>query len=294
MASPALSYADYVKAAFHRRVALPLLGALPANKMMLGVFAVLGLANPGFWLLGAAVEVAYLFGLAGSPRFRKLVDGERLLRLQQGWDGRVHDAVERLIPPSQERYRRLLDQCRRILGISATLESDSLGGLRDMRGQSLNQLLWIFLRLLTSRQVILSNVKELDGPALEREIEQLEKRLAGIESGTGEALRRSLEGTLEIRRKRLENLERATASLRVTEAELERIEQQVELIREETAVGGKPEFLSARLDAVTSSMTEASRWMDENSDLFSALGDEGDRAAMADLPSLPPALEEGP
>jgi hypothetical protein len=293
MAPEDLSYWDYVKAAFNRRLPVPLLGAMPTNKMLLGVFAVLGLANPGFWLLGAAGEVAYLFGTANSPRFRKLVDGERLLRLQAGWDDKVHSAVERLIPPSQERYRKLLDQCRRILGISATLESDSLGGLRDMRSQSLNQLLWIFLRLLTSRQVILSNVRGLDRSALDGEIEQLQKRLAGIEAGKDEALRRSLEGTLEIRRKRLENLERATASLGVTEAELERIEQQVELIREETAVGGKPEFLSSRLDAVTSTMTEASRWMDENSDLFSALGDEGDRAAVAGLPSMPPSLEEG-
>ncbi len=201
VASESNSYWDYVKAAFNRRFPLPLLGAMPTNKMMLGVFAVLGLANPGFWLLGAAIEVAYLFGTASNPRFRKLVDGERLLRVQQGWDGRVQTAVERLIPPSQERYRRLLEQCRRIVGISAALESDSLGGLRDMRGQSLNQLLWIFLRLLTSRQVILSNTKGLDGPALKQEIEQLGERLAKFDPGADEALVRSLEGTLDIRRK---------------------------------------------------------------------------------------------
>jgi hypothetical protein len=292
MAAHPLGYWDYVKAAFGRKLRLPLLGAMPANKMMLGVFAVLGLASPGFWFLGAAAELTYLFTLANSSRFQKLVDGERLLAAQQQWEDKVHATVGRLIPPAQERYRKLLDQCRRILGISARLESDSLAGLRGMRGQSLNQLLWIFLRLLTSRQVITNNMESLDESALGREIEQLEQRLSGIDRATDEALARSLEGTLAIRRKRIENLQRASDSLRVIDAELERIEQQAELMREETAVGGKPEFLSARLDAVTSTMTEAARWMDEQADLFGALGADNSGSETTDLPSMPPMLEE--
>ncbi len=293
MAGEPLTWWDYVKAAFGRKLRLPLLGAMPANKMMLGVFAVLGLASPGFWFLGAAAELTYLFSMASSRRFQKLVDGERLLEVQRTWEDQVDLTVGRLIPPAQERYRKLLTQCRRILGISARLKSDNLGGLRDVRGQSLNQMLWIFLRLLTSRQVIVSNMENLDESALEQEIERLEKRLAGIEAGTDEALVRSLEGTLVIRRKRIENVRRASDSLKVIDAELERIEQQAELMREETAVGGKPEFLSARLDAVTSTMTEASRWMDEHADLFGSLGADSTGGETAELPSMPSVLEEG-
>ncbi len=293
MAGRPLTYWDYVKAAFRRKLRLPLLGSMPVNAMILGIFAVLGLASPGFWFLGAAAELTYLFSMASSRRFQKLVDGERLLEVQNEWEEKVDLTVGRLIPPAQERYRKLLTQCRRILGISARLESDSLGGLRDVRGQNLNQLLWIFLRLLTSRQVITSNMEDLEESALRREVEQLEERLAGIDAEGDEALTRSLEGTLDIRRKRIENLRRAKDSLKVIDAELERIEQQAELMREETAVGGKPELLSARLDAVTSTMTEASRWMDEHADLFGALGADSVGSETADLPSMPPVLEEG-
>lgn len=293
MARDRLSYWDYVKAAFRRKLRLPLLGSMPANPMTLGVFAVLGLLSPGFWFLGAATEIAYLAAMANSKRFQKLVEGERLLGAQQRWEDKVDGVVARLIPPGQERYRQLLAQCRRILGISETLESDALGGLRGMRGQGLNQLLWIFLRLLTSRQVIVNNVESLDGPEIEAEITELEERIDSLDPQNDGALRRSLEGTLEIRRKRLENLQRATHSLQVIEAELDRIEQQAELIREETAVGGKPEFLSARLDAVTSTMTEATRWMDQHADLFGTLGDETTGSALSDLPAMPNILEEG-
>jgi len=285
-----LTFWDYLKEAFHRKVPLPLLGPMPVNKMALGVFLVAGIANPGFWLVGAAAELVYLFGVGGSERFQKLVWGERLLAEQESWAHKVQTAVAQLSPASRQRYRALLEHCRLILGISNTLDADSLGNFRDMRAQSLNQLLGIYLRLLTSREVIATNIKDLDQHSLEEEIARLEERLATVEPAS--ALERSLQGTLEITRKRLDNLARADASLQVIDAELERIAQQVELIREESAISGNPEMLSVRLDAVTSAMSETSRWMDEHAELIGSLGGSTDLTALPSLPELPAAVEE--
>ena len=60
MASEKLSFGDYVKEAFLRRVEVPGLGGMPLNVLVVAAFAVLGLANPGFWFLGAALEGLYL------------------------------------------------------------------------------------------------------------------------------------------------------------------------------------------------------------------------------------------
>lgn len=280
-----LSFWDYVRKAFHYRVKLPALGGLPANKMGLGLFAVLGLANPGFWFLGAAAEIAFLVLAASSQRFRNVVEGVRLLEAQENWREKVHVAVQRLTPPSQERFRRLLEQCRRTLGISRTLHADGLENLRDIRNQNLNQLLSIFLRLLTAREVIAANVPGLDRAQLKAEMEGIQKRLEKTEEGS--ALRRSLEGTLDIHRRRLENLDRATESLKVIDAELERIEGQVDLIREESAVGGKPEFLSSRLDAVTATMSETSQWIDQHSDFIHSLAGDDTEDILTSLPEVP-------
>ncbi len=281
----ALTFWDYVKEAFHRRAQLPLLGMMPANKMALAAFAVLGLANPGFWFLGAGLEVAYLTWLAGSERFQKLVKAERLLEVQESWKERVHQSVARLSEEGRDRYRRLLGQCRRILGISETFDGDSLGNFRDMRARSLNQLLGIYLRMLTSKEVIKANVVGLDREKLQEEARKLEKRLA--ETSDEGPLARSLQGTLDIHRRRLENLDRAGDSLKVIDAELDRIEKQVELIREESAVSGKPELLSTRLDAVTSAMSETTRWMDQHSDFFSSLAGDEREDVLSQLPDLP-------
>lgn len=285
MALDAAGFGQYVLKAFNRKVEVPLLGALPLNKMILAASAVLGLANPGFWFLGAAGELAYLFLKATNPRFQKLIEGERLLAAQESWADKVNQAVDQLSPASQARYRRLLGQCRLALGISDTLESDSLGNFRDMRTHSLNQLLAIFLRLLTSREVIDQNIAHLDRPQLEEQIIDLGGRLA--EAPADSALERSLRGTLDIQNKRLENLTRAHTSLQVIDAELERIEQQIELIREESAVTGRPEMLSMRLDAVTTTMSETSRWIDEHGDFFDSLAGPDLVGKLSELPDLP-------
>jgi len=284
---PRLTYWDYVRAAFWRRLPVAGLGRMPVNQMALGAFAVLGIANPGFWLLGAALEVAYLASLSGSGRFQNVVDGERLLAAHEGWETQVHSAVERLNDDRQARYRKLLAQCRAILGLSDALETDTLGSLRDLKTRNLNQLLTIFLRLLTSQELIRANLTNVDRPALEREVAHLEERVAALDPETDAALARSLHGTLDIQKKRLDNLDRADGSLQVIDAELLRIEQQVELLREETAVAGDPQMLSQRLDAVTTQMTETSRWMDENSQLLGTLGGEDLGTELAALPRLP-------
>jgi hypothetical protein len=282
-------YIDYLKAAFRWRTRVPGMGRMPLNQLGLATFAVLGLANPGFWFLGAAAEVAYLLWLSTSDRFQAVVRGQRLLADKQSYAARVQAAMSRLSEASQQRYRRLLDECQRIVGISQGLADDASEPLRSLRGSGLNQLLWIFLRLLNSREVLNENISSVDRGLIEREIQKLEARIGA--AADDPALLRSLTGTVEIRRKRLDNLEKAERSRQVIDAELERIEQQVVLIREEAAVGGKADMLSARLDSVSSTLIETNSWMEQNAEIFGELGADPLGSAPADLPEIPAAME---
>lgn len=283
------SYLDYVKEAFSRRARVPLLGRLPLNYLALATFAVLGIANPGFWLLGAAAEVSYLALLAGNKRFQKLVQGERLLESQREHDQRVQSALAKLTPASQERYRRLLAQCGEILGVSQTLTDHSPQSLERMRAGGLNQLLGIFLRLLTSREILVDTVGRTDRDAVAKEIASLEEKLA--ETPEESSLHRSLLGSLDIQKKRIENLDRAQNHLAVLDAELGRIEHQVALILEEAAVSGKAEILSQRLDLVTGALAETNRWMEQHAEIFGDV--DGTLTGGVRLPTLsPPPVPE--
>ncbi len=288
MADAPLTYWDYVKAAFSRGHRVPGMGRMPLNQMGLFVFGLLGIANPGFWFLGAAAELAYLGTLSSNPRFQRLVQGERLEKRQQRVDTQVRRSLASLDPASYERYRRLHNECTQILGLAPARNERELGALTDMRAGGLNQLLALFQRLLMSRRVILANLSTLDREALEADVARLAERLK--EAGPDTPLARSLSATHDIQTKRLANLAKAQESLVVIDAELTRIEQQVRLIREETAVSGGPEVLSSRLDAVTATLDETSKWMDQNAEILGGLTDDIELGAR--LPELGP--EPGP
>ncbi len=285
MASGELGYFDYLKEAFAWRHRLPLLGRLPLNYLGIAAFAVLGLANPGFLLLGAAAEVAYLAVAAGNPRFQKVIDARRMTNAQHQQDQRIEQTLARLGTKSRQRYAMLLAQCREVLGISAALDDGGLQSIQHMRTGGLNQLLWIFVRLLTSRELLTSTVARTDRAAVAAEVAELETRIQNTAEDS--TLGRSLRGSHEIQSKRLENLDRAETNLTVIDAELGRIEHQVALLREETAVSGKAEVLSQRLDTVTGALHETNRWMEQHAEIFGALDvDLGSEAGLPELPAL--------
>ncbi len=90
------SFGDYLKEAFGWRWRVPLLGKMPINAVGIGAFAVAGIANPGFWLLGVALEVAYVMGLASSDRFQKLVQAQRLMAQKETVEQKMAKAFNRL------------------------------------------------------------------------------------------------------------------------------------------------------------------------------------------------------
>jgi hypothetical protein len=48
---------------------------VPPNWIGLGIFGLLGLLNPGFWIIGFGCELAYLGWLSNDARFQRVVHG---------------------------------------------------------------------------------------------------------------------------------------------------------------------------------------------------------------------------
>ena len=117
------------------------------------------------------------------------------------------------------------------------------------------------------------------------EVVTLEQELATSPEAP-ERLKKSKASLLELKKKRLENLARAAEARQILEAELQRIEQQVELLREEAAISRSPEALSAKIDSVTGSLAETNSWMRQHEDILSELS--------VDAVTEPPRLLERP
>jgi hypothetical protein len=284
MAVGNLSYWDYVKAAFHLKAPMGMLGNLPINKMLLGGFLFLGSANllangnPGIFLLGIAYEIAYLMFLPSNVRFQKLVRGTLLNQDRQSWLIKQNEIFVNLDRSSQNRYRQIYQLCIDILRApGANLEGFSI---EDFKSSDVNQLLGIFLRLLDSRRRIVEIMSPALQTNLEKEIKTTKNQL-DKEDPNG-AVFRSLQSTLEIQNRRYENISKATENIRYIDAELDRIEKQITLLKEEVAMSSDPQYMSTRLDTVMDSLHGTTKWMSEHAEIFGG----------SDLPDMPRTIIE--
>ena len=115
--------------------------------------------------------------------------------------------------------------------------------------------------------------------ALEKKVKALERQAA--DESLAPDLRRSLSGQLEILGQRIEQRDQAQRKLAYIDAELTRIEQQVELIREQAALSTDPEVLSRRIDEIAATLGGTGQWIRDQQQVY---------GAMEDLLTEPPPL----
>ena len=262
---------DHVRNAFNAR---PIGMFVPPNWIGLGLFGLLGFVDPGFLLIGAGLELAYLGVLASNPRFQKTVVSSRLSESQKEAQAKVNSLVAQLGGESQARYRLLETRCRSILEQQLRLSPINPG--LDAQGEGLGRLSWIYLRLLLTRQsidrILKDSLKTGDDTArLQERIDALENRIK--DEALGEELRKSLRGQVEILQQRLEKRGEARDKLAFLDAELTRIQEQVELIREQAVLSTDPEVVSQRIDQITSTLGGTTQWIREQQKIYGAMED---------------------
>jgi hypothetical protein len=268
---------DYITAAFNAR---PFGMFVAPNWIGLGAVGLLGTIDPGFWVLGAGLEVGYLLLLATNERFQRLVNARPMSAATEDWNKRIQGLLGRLDVTDRRTYELLAQRCKSIIDLQVhSAAAEAPGGL-ETQADSLGRLSWMFLRLLVARRTIRHVIGDSgDGT-------DLRKRLAGLErqhrdEGLSDELRRSLGGQIEILNQRLHQRTDAERKLAFLDAELERIQQQVELIREQAALSTDPELLSQRIDEITATLGTTGQWIRDQQKVY---------GAMEDLLSEPPPL----
>ena len=270
---------DYVHAAFNAR---PAGMFVPPNWIGLGIFGFLGVLNPGFWIIGFGCELAYLGWLGTHPRFQKLVTGGRLLDERRRWQAKLYDLIRQLTPEDQQRYRALEARCQGIL--EQQFRGAALPPALDEQGEGLGRLVWIYLRLLLTRESIRKIIRESSSSPeqaaqMKERIDKLQEQLQ--QPSVSADLRKSLTAQIEILQQRQEKKREAVEKLAFLDAELTRIQEQVELLREQTVLSTDPEVVSQRIDQVTTTLGGTNQWIRDQQKIY---------GAMEDLLSDPPPL----
>ncbi len=236
-----------LKQALFARVDTPLLGDVPVNVVGLACFAVLGIANPGFWFLGAALESGYLVALLSNPRFRNFARAQDLAA-----DARIEEVetgaqVKRLDEPRRRRYALLDQKCARVAQLYSDRQIERF--LVDGNLAALDKLRDYYLDLLIADQDLQAAESAQIETQIQRQIAALERELAANQ-GPG-SLRDSKAATLAILRKRLTSLSRRQQTLEEIDSDLLRIEAQTDLAVENALIEGKPQVISTSIELVS-------------------------------------------
>jgi len=121
-------------------------------------------------------------------------------------------------------------------------------------------------------------------PGLEERIGALQARL---NESLSDELKKSLTGQIEILQQRLEKRREAKQKLAFLDAELMRIQEQVELVREQAVLMADPETLSQRIDQITTTLGSTTQWISDQQKIYGAVED-----LMAEPPPVQMTVDE--
>jgi hypothetical protein len=193
------------------------------------------------------------------------------------WDSRYDALCAGLDPRARAAQDAIEGEAAKIVELLAR------SGAHEAQVGQVRQMVWLHLQLLAARasflQVIAMAERERTG--LDSQQRRVEERLARGDAD-GE-LRRSLEQQQELIRSRRAAHADAGRRRELVEAELERLRQQVSLVREQTLLATDEQSVASSLDMVSASLNEASRWLKDQRELFAGLDALADEAPPPEL-----------
>lgn len=273
---------SYLAAAFNAR---PFGMPLPPNWFGIAAFALLGVfVSPGFWLIGAGLEGLYLWTLSRNSRFRATVDAGGK---GEDWVARYNALSYHLDEDARRRQESIEVQAREIVDLL------SRTGATEMQKSDVRQMAWLHLKLLAARASVLQviNAADRDRRSLEDQERRVIDRLS--EETLSEDLKRSLEQQLEVLRTRRAGHADAQHRRELIEAELERLRQQVSLVREQALLATDEHSVASTLDSLSASLNEANRWLRDQRELFAGLEGLTDEPPPEDLLARVPTQQRG-
>lgn len=219
------------------------------------------------------------------------------------------DAVlSSLSSPLRERYHLLAKVCRDIERAAAESEHSSESSLTsDTRLRKIDELMWMYLRLLSMQQSLetfleTERLEDLRGEVTDGETETnaLEAEIKTLpERGQIDAKLRLLGSKrerLEVLRKRLQRVEEGESNLELVLSEEERLVEQIKLIRADALATKNADALSARINASVAHLNETNKWLSEMDQFRDLAGDmpmSGARIGFETQDKLPPFPREG-
>ena len=218
-----------------------------------------------------AGELAYLTGLISIPRFRAAIDAKvHALRKNQAVPSAASPPLVIMLAglpaEARRRFERLHARCVEMRAIAIGVRGAagmSGASAEEIRTPGLDRLLWLFLRLLMSKNALDRFLETMSGEAIPARLEQLRTDLAAAQAAGDERIVRSLQDSIAMSELRLDNYERAGKNAQFVSIELNRIEGKIQALAEMAVNRQDPDLLSSQVDSAAESMRQTEKAVSE-------------------------------
>lgn len=237
---------------------------------------------PLLWLpFLAAAELGYLGFLGLSPRFQNVLKGQAKVPPPLPVDPRqrFQQLMAFLNPNDAERFETLRRRCTELVNLRRNMAAkEGASGADDFRGESLDRMLWLFLKLLHQRTGLGKFLGATNRETIEAELRAAEQQLATAQqrdktSGLPESrLATSIRDRVTTIRERLDNHRKAAESLELVTAEIDKTEQQITHLCEVGMTMSDAAGLSVQIDTISQSLQSSEKIFSEAS--FSQIYDD--------------------
>ncbi len=233
----------------------------------------------------AAGELGYLGFLGLNPRFQKILKATSKSKkpppLPANPAARLSQLIAFLSPDDLARFDALRDRCTDLNKLRRSMNArEGNSGVEDFRGESLDRMLWLYLKLLHQRSGLERFLTSTEEGKIRTELKFAESQLAASQAkdqtnGSSEGrLTISVRDRLTTIRERLENYQKANDSLELVTAEIQKTEQQITHLCEVGMTMSDSAGLSVQIDSISESLQSSEEIFAETSFATFAVEDD--------------------
>ena len=218
-----------------------------------------------------AGELTYLAALTSLPRFRAAIAAT--VHAAQGTTPAAAAAAPSLVVmlaglPGElrKRFELLHARCVEMRKLAAGVRGGpgrDAGSAEEIRTPGLDRLLWLFLRLLLSKNALDQFIKTMSREEINARLEQLRKDLTAAQQASDERIVRSLQDSIAMAELRLDNYERAVKNAQFVTIELDRMESKIQALAEMAVNRQDPDLISSQVDSAAESMRQTEKAVSE-------------------------------
>jgi hypothetical protein len=247
-----------------------------------GVSAAILSGVPFLWLpFLAAAEVGYLGFLGLNPRFQAILKSQRTTPPPLPVDPmrQFQQMIEFLNPADMKRFETLRQRCMELLKLRRSMTAkEGPSGVEDFRGESLDRMLWLYLKLLHQRSGLEKFLSTTRREEIEAELRAAQEQLAAAQSRDKSSelpesrLATSIRDRVTTIGERLDNHRKASEGLELVTAEIDKTEQQITRLCEVGMTMSDSVGLSVQVDSISESLQSSEKVFSQAS--FSQIYDD--------------------